>query len=155
MRARTALSLVLALASMLPLLSLTACACAPTGETDRDTALVDLAVGATTQEIPATIHVRSGTPQVEASVPNCAGTALASATIRILDASGTALPVAESGACTQTVNVTAAAGTDVDLRVVVTLPTAASARAMGDIDLVTFQDVCASVGASDIVSFGS
>lgn len=155
MRARIALSLVLSLASTLPLLSLTACACAPTGETDRDTALVDLAAGATSVEIPATVHIRSGTPQVEATITDCSTTALAGATIQIRDASGTPLSTAQAATCSQTVSVSGAANANVDLRVVVTLPAAPTARTMGEIELVTFQDVCASVGASDIVSFGS
>lgn len=145
------LTSLLALTFVPPLVG---CTCGPTGEADHDVALVELASGVDRFELAATIHIRDGSPEVEAHIADCASTPFAGATVDFFDSAGNALEGVGSGECTETVRISGAPGADVDLRVVVTLPAARTTPGMGEVDLVTFQDVCASVGASDIVSFG-
>jgi hypothetical protein len=155
MRFRIA-SMLLSITCTLALLPLVGCDCAPTGETDRELALLGFGPSVTRVELPGTIHIRDGMPEVEAVIADCAGTALEGATIEIRDAEGVSLPnVGGSGGCSRTVAVTGARDSNVEIRVVVTLPSAPAVETTGEIELVTFSDVCASVGASDIVDFGS
>lgn len=134
--------------------SLTGCACGPTGETDAELAPLAFTASSARIELPATVRVREGAPEIEARIPGCAGTALAAATVAFLDAAGEPLRSSTPATCRATARLSSVpAGSTIDMRVVVTLPAAAAAT--GEIELVTFQDVCASVGSSEIVSFGT
>lgn len=121
-------------------------------EVDSDLAPLVVGGGTTRVELPATILVRSGRPDVEIRIDDCA--AVAGATLELADAAGEPLSFTERGACRLRAMVPATpAGGTVDIRVVVTVPDGVTASE--EIELVTFQDVCASGGSSEIVSFGS
>lgn len=144
------------LLSIPAVVTLTACGCGPTGETSSDVASLTFSTDVTRIEVPATILVRNGTPEIEASIGGCDGTALAGATVEILDDAGEPIDWTELGNCRRRVFLSgASAGENVDIRVVVTLPTAPAGDVSGEVELVTYQDVCANVGSSEIVSFGS
>lgn len=142
--------LALLVATVLSLFTL-GCACAPTGETDSELAPLVFTAGVSTIELPATVRVRSGQPEIGVRFTDCA--AIPAAQISLVDSAGEPLSMSLSSACEVRARVPAtAAGATVDVRLIVTAP--AGTMATGEIELVTYQDVCASVGSSEIVSFG-